>query len=49
MESLEPLQIMVSWINVKTEGTRLQELFHVYLNKFKNAVTQLFLDILGNS
>ena len=27
----------------------LQEVFHVYLNKFENAVTHLFLVILGNS
>ena len=26
----------------------LQEVFHVYLNKFENAVTHLFLVILGN-
>ena len=27
----------------------IQEVFHVYLNKFENAVTYLFLVILGNS
>ena len=27
----------------------LQEMFHVYLNKFENAVTHLFLVILGNN
>ena len=27
----------------------LQEVFHVYLNKFENAVTNLFLVILGNN
>ena len=27
----------------------VQEVFHVYLNKFKNAVTHLFLVILGNN
>ena len=27
----------------------LQEVFHVYLNKFENAVTHLFLVILGNN
>ena len=28
---------------------RVQEVFHVYLNKFENAVTHLFLVILGNN
>ena len=27
----------------------IQEVFHVYLNKFENAVTHLFLVILGNN
>ena len=27
----------------------VQEVFHVYLNKFENAVTHLFLVILGNN
>ena len=27
----------------------IQEVFHVYLNKFENAVTHLFLAILGNN
>ena len=27
----------------------LQEVFHVYLNKFENAVTHLFLVIFGNN
>ena len=27
----------------------VQEVFHVYLNKFENAVTHLFFIILGNS
>ena len=27
----------------------LQEVFHVYLNKFENAVTHLFRVILGNN
>ena len=27
----------------------IQEVFHVYLNKFENAVTHLFLLILGNN
>ena len=27
----------------------IQELFHVYLNKFENAVTHLFLVIFGNN
>ena len=26
----------------------IQEVFHVYLNKFENAVTHLFFIILGN-
>ena len=28
---------------------KVQEVFHVYLNKFENAVTHLFLVILGNN
>ena len=27
----------------------LQEVFHVYLNKFENAITHLFLAIFGNN
>ena len=27
----------------------IQEVFHVYLNKFENAVTHLFLVIFGNN
>ena len=27
----------------------LQEVFHVYLNKFENAATHLFFVILGNN
>ena len=27
----------------------IQEVFHVYLNKFENAVTHLFLLIFGNN
>ena len=27
----------------------IQEVFHVYLNKFENAVTNLFLVIFGNN
>ena len=27
----------------------VQEVFHVYLNKFENAATHLFLVILGNN
>ena len=27
----------------------LQEVFHVYLNKFENAVTHLFLVVSGNN
>ena len=30
-------------------GAHIQEVFHVYLNKFENAVTHLFLVILGNN
>ena len=26
----------------------VQEVFHVYLNKFENAITHLFLAIFGN-
>ena len=28
---------------------KIQEVFHVYLNKFENAITHLFLVILGNN
>ena len=31
------------------EKSSVQEVFHVYLNKFENAVTHLFLVILGNN
>ena len=34
--------------SVKTYAT-IQEVFHVYLNKFENTVTHLFLVILGNN
>ena len=27
----------------------VQEVFHVYLNKFENAITHLFLVVLGNN
>ena len=27
----------------------IQEMFHVYLNKFENVLTHLFLVILGNN
>ena len=27
----------------------IQEVFHVYLNKFENAITHLFLVIFGNN
>ena len=30
-------------------GLIIQEVFHVYLNKFYNAVTHLFLIILGTT
>ena len=29
-------------------NTNVKEVFHVYLNKFENTVTQLFLVIFGN-
>ena len=35
-----------------TEGKKfsnIQDVFHVYLNKFENGVTHLFLVILGNN
>ena len=31
------------------QNLHLQEVFHVYLNKFENAVTHLFLVILSNN
>ena len=38
------------WVqNVCTMAGILQEVFHVYLNKFKNDVTHLFLVILRNN
>ena len=36
-----------SWINPLSPC--LQEVFHVYLNEFENAVTHLFLVIFGNN
>ena len=30
-------------------SVNIQEVFHVYLNKFENDVTHLFLVILGNN
>ena len=38
-----------AYIFEKTELLSIQEVFHVYLNKFENAVTHLFLVILGNN
>ena len=35
-------------LRLKT-GLTVQEVFHVYLNKFENAVSQLFLVIFGNN
>ena len=32
----------------KTMNPYIQEVFHVYLNKFKNAVTHLFLLLIDN-
>ena len=32
----------------KMDGIEIQEVFHVYLNKFENAITHLFLVIFGN-
>ena len=36
-----------SWACFSKEVWSLQEVFHVYLNKFENAVSHLFLVILG--
>ena len=33
----------------KEKNCDIQEVFHVYLNKFENAVTHFVLVILGNS
>ena len=33
----------------KKDARLIQEVFYVYLNKFENAVTHLFLVILGNN
>ena len=38
----------MSW-SIVSNGTGMQEVFHVYLNKFENAVTHLFLVIFGNN
>ena len=45
------LDRMPSLIKVQTDifPMIIQEVFHVYLNKFENAVTHLFLVILGNT
>ena len=56
--SFPPLLHNVSWRKrtVRALSSRksmsefvLQEVFHVYLNKFENAVTHLFLMIFGNN
>ena len=57
--TLEPCSIDTSFGTVKNDGAtenieitsqkKIQEVFHVYLNKFENAVTHLFLFILGNT
>ena len=35
-----------TYIDVQSD---IQEVFHVYLNKFENAVIHLFLGIFGNN
>ena len=40
----------IKWQNkIYSTNSVLQEVFHVYLNKFENAVTRLILVILGNN
>ena len=43
--------LVVAWIFYDCSATdqTVQEVFHVYLNKFENAVTHLFLVILVNN
>ena len=36
------------YIQLHIHIANIQEVFHVYLNKFENAVTHLFLVIFGN-
>ena len=50
---------MCSWVEIlslahltdkpRKHNSVIQEVFHVYLNKFENAVTHLFLVIFGNN
>ena len=40
----EPYRSLALFVKVAS----VQEVFHVYLNKFENAVTHLFFVILGN-
>ena len=43
------LERMLYFHNVKRRGeANVHEVFHVYLNKFENAVTHLFLVTFGN-
>ena len=49
-EDINMLTMMCTKLcTVKTDKKDVQEVFHVYLNKFENAVTHLFLVILGNN
>ena len=40
---------VISALLTRPLGCTIQEVFHVYLNKFENAVTNLFLVIFGNN
>ena len=40
---------MTSFMALDGVASFLQEVFHVYLNNFENAVTHLFLVILGKN
>ena len=49
---LEGFSQSVEWNlvhHIKLYHPHIQEVFHVYLNKFENAATHLFLVILGNN
>ena len=43
------LSTFLYFISKMFNNIRVQEVFHVYLNKFENAVTPLFLVIFGNN
>ena len=43
------LQVIQAILKFPYLITPIQEVFHVYLNKFENAVTNLFLAIFGNN